>query len=333
MKLCLFYSQLFIIFSFSVNAQPEITFETKLLNVDTIDFKSQREFIFKFKNTGNEPLIISQVQTSGGPLVWNRYKMIKNTFLPGESGEIYFHYDTERIGTIYKNATVLSNAKTDSDVLTVKGYIRKIPIVYAQKTEHDFGSISARTKLHYEFEVRNIGLLPLTISSLKQSRNCTAYFLNNTIEAGQYSVLFMEVDTRNAKNMVEAHCTVFSSDVKSPMLFSLKADLSYSPLKIDSAYFYRNIRKDYFIIQLENTSTDTLEITRVNFIATKDNQPEISFQILDSDFLINPLSKKEVLIKANFPSSFIYGFEKKISVQTENIKNNKRYWNIMYFKF
>ena len=47
--------------------------------------------------------------------------------MPGKEGLIKVHYDTNRIGAINKQITVMSNAKTDRLVLTITGTINQKP--------------------------------------------------------------------------------------------------------------------------------------------------------------------------------------------------------------
>ena len=50
----------------TMQAQPAITFLNKLHDFDTIDIGSNAKCRFVFKNTGNEPLLLSDVITSCG---------------------------------------------------------------------------------------------------------------------------------------------------------------------------------------------------------------------------------------------------------------------------
>ena len=81
-------------------------------------------FKFKFKNTGKEPLIISNATGSCGCTVpdWP-----KEPIAPGATASIKVKYDTNRIGGIYKTVTVNSNAKSGSIVLTIKGTVEEKP--------------------------------------------------------------------------------------------------------------------------------------------------------------------------------------------------------------
>ncbi len=76
---------------------------------------------FEFKNTGTEPLTISQAKGSCGCTVpeWP-----KEPIAPGETGVITVKYDTKRTGAISKSVTILSNASNEpTKVLKIKGNV------------------------------------------------------------------------------------------------------------------------------------------------------------------------------------------------------------------
>ncbi|MCI5054854.1 MAG: DUF1573 domain-containing protein [Flavobacteriales bacterium] len=80
---------------------------------------------FLFKNTGNEPLIISNAKGSCGCTVpqWP-----KEPIAPGETGSIKVRYDSKRIGPINKSVTITSNAgNAPTKVIRIKGNIEAAP--------------------------------------------------------------------------------------------------------------------------------------------------------------------------------------------------------------
>jgi len=80
---------------------------------------------FKFKNTGNAPLIISKAEGSCGCTVpsWP-----KEPIAPGASAEISVKYDTKRPGPISKSVTITSNAINEpTKVIKIKGTVGTAP--------------------------------------------------------------------------------------------------------------------------------------------------------------------------------------------------------------
>ena len=102
---------------------PEITFETDVHDYGTIKQGADGNCEFKFKNTGKEPLIISNAKGSCGCTV-PTYP--KEPIMKGQTGVIKVHYDTKRVGAFTKTVTLNSNAKTDTKTLTIKGVVEAV---------------------------------------------------------------------------------------------------------------------------------------------------------------------------------------------------------------
>ncbi len=80
---------------------------------------------FRFKNTGDEPLIISHAQGSCGCTV---PKWPKEPIQPGDEGVIKVKYDSKRVGPINKSVTISSNASNSpTKVIRIKGNIEAAP--------------------------------------------------------------------------------------------------------------------------------------------------------------------------------------------------------------
>ena len=76
--------------------------------------------VFKFTNTGDAPIVITDAKGSCGCTV-PTYS--KNVIQPGETGEINVKYATNRIGAFTKTVTLTSNASETSKVLRIKGEV------------------------------------------------------------------------------------------------------------------------------------------------------------------------------------------------------------------
>ena len=98
----------------------KIEFETTVIDYGTIEKGSNGLRVFKFKNTGNAPLVVSSVKSSCGCTVPKKPKAPR---LPGESGENEVKYDTKRVNPIRKTITVTSNAETPTVALKIKGNV------------------------------------------------------------------------------------------------------------------------------------------------------------------------------------------------------------------
>jgi hypothetical protein len=96
-------------------------FESEVIDYGTIEYNSNGDREFKFKNTGKEPLIIQSATGSCGCTVPTPPK---DPVKPGETAVIKVHYDTKRVGNFEKTVTVVSNGKTPSKTLKIKGVVK-----------------------------------------------------------------------------------------------------------------------------------------------------------------------------------------------------------------
>jgi len=101
----------------------EMTFTQELHDYGTIKQGADGSCEFKFKNTGKDPLIISNARGSCGCTVptWPKEPILK-----GQTATIQVHYDTKRVGAFTKTVTIESNAKTATKVLTIKGVVEAV---------------------------------------------------------------------------------------------------------------------------------------------------------------------------------------------------------------
>jgi hypothetical protein len=105
---------------------PVMMFEQqdKKINYGTIEQGADPLRKFKFKNTGTEPLVITNAVGSCGCTVpeWP-----KKPIMPGETASIDVRYDTQRIGPFTKTVTLTTNESTTSQYLTIAGEVKEKP--------------------------------------------------------------------------------------------------------------------------------------------------------------------------------------------------------------
>lgn len=99
----------------------------EVFDYGTIDEGEIVEHVYKFKNTGSEPLSISNAKGSCGCTVpdWPR-----NPILPGESGEILVKFNSKGKGKVgggaqSKKVTITANTDPAKTYLTIKGTVVK----------------------------------------------------------------------------------------------------------------------------------------------------------------------------------------------------------------
>lgn len=106
--------------AFAQEKVAKIEFKSDTIDYGTIEKGSDGVRVFEFTNTGNAPLIISNVKSTCGCTV---PKKPDGPILPGETGKIEVKYDTNRVNPIRKTITVTSNADTPTVALKIKGLV------------------------------------------------------------------------------------------------------------------------------------------------------------------------------------------------------------------
>ncbi|MBN2215622.1 MAG: DUF1573 domain-containing protein [Bacteroidales bacterium] len=99
---------------------PKIEFTYTEYDYGTVTQGGDGTSEFVFRNTGNEPLILSNVRSTCGCTVpsWP-----KEPVKPGETAKITVVYSTNRIGPINKSVIVSTNADSQPVVLKIKGNV------------------------------------------------------------------------------------------------------------------------------------------------------------------------------------------------------------------
>lgn len=104
-----------------------IEYETKVHDFGEIKEGDMVKYSFKFKNTGSEPLVISDAKGSCGCTVpdWPR-----EPIAPGASAEIKVEFDSKGKGTEdgskqTKRVTVTANTNPAQTYLTISGVVKK----------------------------------------------------------------------------------------------------------------------------------------------------------------------------------------------------------------
>ena len=103
----------------AVDTKPgaEITFEEKTFEFGDIHQGDQVEHIFTFENTGEVPLVLTNVQTTCGCTV---PKWPRQPIPPGQKGEIQVKFNSAgKMGKQNKVIKIISNAKTPISQITI----------------------------------------------------------------------------------------------------------------------------------------------------------------------------------------------------------------------
>jgi hypothetical protein len=111
---------------------PRIAWEESQHDFGTITEGDKVEYAFKFKNSGNEPLILQNVQTTCGCTVptWP-----KEPIAPGKSGVIKASFNSAgKAGQQNKVITIISNAKEGNSQVSILANVKAKEVTPATTT-------------------------------------------------------------------------------------------------------------------------------------------------------------------------------------------------------
>ena len=100
-----------------------MSFDEMEYDFGTVTSGEKVQYAYKFKNTGSEPLIISNAKGSCGCTVpdWP-----KEPIAPGEASEILVEFDSSnKSGNQSKRVTITANTNPAQTFLTIKGQVNK----------------------------------------------------------------------------------------------------------------------------------------------------------------------------------------------------------------
>jgi len=100
---------------------PIMSFERSEHDFGTITQGAAQETVFKFTNTGNAPLIITDAKSSCGCTV---PEYPKNTpIAPGETGELLVKFNGLGQNQVTKTVTVIVNTEKGTELLRIKAFV------------------------------------------------------------------------------------------------------------------------------------------------------------------------------------------------------------------
>ena len=223
-------------------AQGNIKFEKETHEFGTVAEGVQATYQFKFKNTGNQPVIISNVQPSCGCTTpdWT-----KEPILPGKTGMVKaVYHSTGRPGAFHKSITVTSNAANPSQILFIKGTVAapntvkkeytpeqkaNSPRVVIGKSYYDFGKLEAGQKAITKVTLKNTGKQPLIIQGIQSPCNCINYRISTSqIAPGKEEILELTYTQRVLGEQIEKVTLISNDIVSSENAVTLKAKVVQS---------------------------------------------------------------------------------------------------------
>ncbi|MBH8559772.1 DUF1573 domain-containing protein [Hymenobacter negativus] len=222
----------------AAHAQGVMQFSTDNHDFGNVPEGTMATYEFKFKNTGNQPVVIANVQASCGCTTpdWT-----KTPVLPGKMGVIKAMYSSAgRPGVFNKTVTVTSNATEASKVLSIKGTVltkdqikptltpaqlAASPHLVLDRSAHDFGKMEAGQQPIARFTVKNTGKTELVLGALSSGCYCVGYKNNPApIAPGQSEVVELLYSQRQLGQVSDA-VTISSNDVSGDAKITLKANI------------------------------------------------------------------------------------------------------------
>ena len=99
---------------------PVMTFEEGQFDFGTIDQGTNVEHVFKFKNTGDAPLMIVNAKSSCGCTV---PEYTKESVAPGATGEMLVKFNGSGQNQVSKTVTITANTQKGTETLTIKAFV------------------------------------------------------------------------------------------------------------------------------------------------------------------------------------------------------------------
>lgn len=157
---------------------------------------------FVFKNTGDGPLILTNVRTSCGCTTpfWSR-----EPIAPGGKGSVKVSFDPRnRPNNFFKNVTVNSNASNPVVSLTIKGTVTKKPAdpyaayhyslgkLKAGSPSLNLGNIFNDAVVEKSIDIVNTGDQPLTLTVKSENSHITSSVTPATLTKGQKGKIYIK---------------------------------------------------------------------------------------------------------------------------------------------
>jgi len=208
-------------------AQPTIKFNDETHDFGEVVEGKLASYEFQVTNSGNQPLIISNVQPSCGCTTpfWT-----KEPIMPGKTGIIKATYNSAgRPGIFNKSLTVISNSNSGTKVVHIKGSVIKkedkvyteeqrknSPKIVIEKSMFKVGKLEVNQKGTARITIINKGIDPLEIDNVTSPCGCTTFSMNkSSLKAGESAVLEVTIAPK-VKGIFKEEISISSSDVNTP---------------------------------------------------------------------------------------------------------------------
>ena len=174
----------FVVISASMSAQPGIKFNDTRHEFGTVPDGSYPTWVFKFVNSGNEDLKLTEVKASCGCTSpqWSR-EPIK----PGDSGEVKVVFNSNGYSgrqfakSVTVTTNIVENGQPRLEILFIQGFVMakvveppQYPVKFTE-AKHDLGTIKPGKKMVWPIMIMNEGDSVLTVKDIKSSCPCITF--------------------------------------------------------------------------------------------------------------------------------------------------------------
>ena len=201
---------LFIAYNIPAQNNAQISADELTYNFGNIgEADGLASHVFKIKNTGEGPLVITRITASCG---CTQPEWTKEPIAPGKTGDVKVTYNPKgRPGPFYKTISIYSNGKKGSYTLAIKGnvtpkilqpvilYPYNIGELKMQTKKVLFNSIRPEETSGEKISVINEGKTSLTIHLGKAPHYLTANALPTKLEPGETGEITLLMNAKEAK--------------------------------------------------------------------------------------------------------------------------------------
>lgn len=137
-------------------AQAKFEPDAEILKVGDVAFQSQKKIVLGFRNRGNKPMHILQVNPSCGCL---DVKYPKEAIPAGGHAEIEMNFKADLLGSFYKDLEIITDASDKPVYMAIQGTVVTEVVDMGQDYPIDLGNVRLRTN-YVEFDDVNRGDTP-----------------------------------------------------------------------------------------------------------------------------------------------------------------------------
>lgn len=101
---------------------PKLEFDKKEHDFGTVEARTNVETVFKYTNTGDAPLVITDITSSCGctiPKDWSREPLAA-----GESGQFTVKFNGSGQNKVTKSVTVTANTEKGSEIVKITAFVK-----------------------------------------------------------------------------------------------------------------------------------------------------------------------------------------------------------------